>query len=248
VAVRVLILYTEAVAIVGELVLTSVSSGYLAASIPLLFVVLFYIQRFYLRTSRQLRLLDLEAKSPLYSFFISSFAGLTTLRAYVWTDQSYKEHLRRLNSSQKPFYLLYSVQRWLMMVLELVVAGLCVLLLGIAVAIRDRINPGLLGVALTSVVSFGLTLTQFLQVWTDLETSLGAITRIRQFQSDTPQERDGPDLPPAHWPTHGAISISGLSAKYGTRTGKPLLTPSVALSCSGYSLPSKYREQLRLVS
>jgi hypothetical protein len=41
------------------------SSLYLAISYPPLAALLYVVQRFYLRTSRQLRLLDLEAKSPL---------------------------------------------------------------------------------------------------------------------------------------------------------------------------------------
>lgn len=41
------------------------SSAYLAISYPFIAVVLYAIQKFYLRTSRQLRLLDLETKSPL---------------------------------------------------------------------------------------------------------------------------------------------------------------------------------------
>ena len=41
------------------------ASPYLAASYPFLFIILYFVQKFYLRTSRQVRLLDLEAKSPL---------------------------------------------------------------------------------------------------------------------------------------------------------------------------------------
>lgn len=41
------------------------SSPYLAISYPFLGALLYIVQWFYLRTSRQLRLLDLEAKSPL---------------------------------------------------------------------------------------------------------------------------------------------------------------------------------------
>jgi ABC-type multidrug transport system fused ATPase/permease subunit len=41
------------------------SSPFLAITYPFLFAILYGIQKFYLRTSRQLRLLDLEAKSPL---------------------------------------------------------------------------------------------------------------------------------------------------------------------------------------
>lgn len=203
------------VAATGEIILTCVSSGFLAVVIPFLGVVLFFVQKFYLRTSRQLRLLDLETKSPLYSFFISSFAGLTTIRAFSWSDKSYGEHIQHLDTSQRPYYLLYCVQRWLTMVLELTVAGLGVLLVGLSVGLRDRVEPGLLGVALTNLSSFGMTMSQVIIFWTELETSLGAITRIREFTSETPREKEGTDEPSAEWPAQGAISISQLSAKFG---------------------------------
>jgi ATP-binding cassette, subfamily C (CFTR/MRP), member 1 len=211
--------FAEVIGAVAQVVLTCVASGWLAIAIPAMLLVLFALQKFYLRTSRQMRLLDLEAKSPLYSYFISSFSGLTALRAYGWTSRAEAENLRRLNESQKPYYLLFCLQRWLTMVLDLIVAGLAVLLVGIAVALKDRINPGLLGVALTSVMGIGMTLTMLIQSWTQLETSLGAITRINQFEKDTPRELDGPDMPPAGgWPAKGAVTVSGLSAKYGDRT------------------------------
>ena len=50
---------------IGMATVVATSSPYIAISYPFLIGVLWVIQRFYLRTSRQLRLLDLEAKSPL---------------------------------------------------------------------------------------------------------------------------------------------------------------------------------------
>ena len=41
------------------------SSYWLVIAYPFIFAILYFVQKFYLRTSRQLRLLDLEAKSPL---------------------------------------------------------------------------------------------------------------------------------------------------------------------------------------
>lgn len=41
------------------------AAPYLAVTFPFLAALLYVLQKFYLRTSRQLRLLDLEAKSPL---------------------------------------------------------------------------------------------------------------------------------------------------------------------------------------
>lgn len=52
-------------AALGMAIVSALGSPYLAISYPFLMALLWFIQKFYLRTSRQLRLLDLEAKSPL---------------------------------------------------------------------------------------------------------------------------------------------------------------------------------------
>lgn len=49
----------------GQAAVIATSSPYLAATYPFLLALLYFIQKFYLRTSRQMRLLDLETKSPL---------------------------------------------------------------------------------------------------------------------------------------------------------------------------------------
>lgn len=151
-------------------------------------LVLFFLQKFYLRTSRQMRLLDLEAKSPLYSHFISSFSGLTSLRAYGWTKLAEAENLHYLDDSQRPFYLLRCVQRWLTMVLNLIVAGLAVLLVGISIALKDSIDPGLLGVALTSIMGIGQT-CKYIQRFLALSSSSSDTTKThaagRERYADT---------------------------------------------------------------
>jgi ABC-type multidrug transport system fused ATPase/permease subunit len=50
---------------IGQAAVMLTSSPWLAVSYPFLGALVYIVQKFYLRTSRQLRLLDLEAKSPL---------------------------------------------------------------------------------------------------------------------------------------------------------------------------------------
>ena len=47
----------------------SAGAQYVAVMIPPLAIVLYIIQFFYLRTSRQLRVRELEAKAPLFTLF-----------------------------------------------------------------------------------------------------------------------------------------------------------------------------------
>ncbi len=51
--------------VLGMAAVIATSSPWVAITYPVLMFVLFVLQKFYLRTSRQIRLLDLEAKSPL---------------------------------------------------------------------------------------------------------------------------------------------------------------------------------------
>lgn len=83
-----------------------IASGatYVAAIIPVCVVAIYYIQKFYLRTSRQMRHLYLEAKSPLYRLFTEAAAGIITVRAFGWKTDMANENLRLLEHSQKPYY------------------------------------------------------------------------------------------------------------------------------------------------
>ncbi|ORY71658.1 multidrug resistance-related protein [Pseudomassariella vexata] len=216
-------------AVVTALSVTAV--GYFAAVLPAVLGALYFIQRFYLRTSRQLRLLELEANAPLYSHFIESLNGLVTIRSFGWTGYYTARNVQFLNTSQKPFYLLLCIQRWLVLVLDLVVAGLAVLLVGMAVALRSQLVAGFLGLALVNMMNLSHSLTYLVQHWTNLETSLGAIARIKDFSDKTPAEESLEDSedPGANWPTRGALRFEGVSASYSDPSSPALKNLSFSI-------------------
>ncbi|OQE14835.1 hypothetical protein PENFLA_c035G01769 [Penicillium flavigenum] len=203
------------------------SLPYLAAALPLLLGVLILIQRFYLKTSRQLRLLEIELKSPLYTHFIESLAGIATIRAFSWTHAATSRMGSMLDTAQRPYYLLLCIQRWLSLVLNLIVAAITVLLVGISFALRTRVDSGLLGIALVMMMDLGFVLSELIQNWTLLETSLGAISRIKDFAEETPDEESNTaiqtqnELP--EWPTKGEIAFVDASISWNSSEPKPLL-------------------------
>ncbi|KAI0423684.1 P-loop containing nucleoside triphosphate hydrolase protein [Xylaria sp. FL1042] len=214
-------------------VLAATAVGYFAAVLPFVVLALYLIQRFYLRTSRQLRLIELETSAPLFSHFIESLSGLVTIRAFGWTREYTNKTNKLLDQSQKPFYLLLCIQRWLVLVLDLVVAGLAVLLVGLAVALRSKINPGFLGIALVQLTGLSHALTSLVQFWTLLETSLGAISRIKDFSETTPSESTTEEArePPSNWLHYGALTFDSVSASY--EDNGPLILKDVSFSLTG---------------
>ncbi|TQV92278.1 ABC multidrug transporter [Cordyceps javanica] len=171
--------------------LTVVASPYLAAVLPFLVGVLYLLQRFYLRTSRQLRLLELESKAPVTSHVIETIRGTMSIRAYGWEGLYIQKLEALLADCQKPFYLLLCIQRWLGLVLGLVVGILAVLLTTVAVTVRgSSASAGFVGVALVNMMGLSQSLAALITQWTNLETSLGAVSRIKSFSEDTPREAE----------------------------------------------------------
>lgn len=216
--------FEKTLAVIAEIVLTCIASGYLAISIPFILLCLFLLQRIYITTSRQLRVLELEQKAPLFENFISTFEGLTTLRAYSWMSVAEARNTILVNDAQRPFYLLFCLQRWITLVLDLVTAAQAIFIVGLAVALRHSIDPGFLGVALTSVMTFGQTASALTLQWTNLETSLGAVQRIMTYVKTAPSEEgcqskaasDEAKQAKDEWPSFGHISLKNVSASYGS--------------------------------
>jgi ATP-binding cassette subfamily C (CFTR/MRP) protein 1 len=176
-------------------------------------ILLYALQKFYIRTSRQLRLLDLEAKSPLYSNYTDTLKGMSTLRAYGWLDKNFEVAQQLLDRSQRPAYLLLMVQQWLNFVLNMIVA--CVAVIIASIAVLQKSQQGTTGVALTLIMSIATMLQQALRAWTLFEISLGAISRIKMFQEHTPKERQTHSVnPPPDWPLHGQIELDNVVAAY----------------------------------
>lgn len=198
-------------------VLVLVASNYVGLAFVIVLIVLWLVQRYYLRTSRQLRFLDLEAKSPLYSLFLEALEGRATIRAFHWEGKFRQEYINALDASQRPLYLLYSVQQWLTLVLGLVAAAVAVILVALMVQLRDSTtSAGLGGVALVNMIQLSSTLMSVVIVWTKLETSIGAVARVHQFSADTPKEPEpeGSVPPPEDWPARGAVEFKNLTATY----------------------------------
>jgi ABC-type multidrug transport system fused ATPase/permease subunit len=192
-----------------------ITAKYVTAVMPFTLAVVYIIQKGYLRTSRQLRHLDLEAKAPVYSLFVETLNGLATIRSFGWQENLRKRNQILLDAAQKPFYLLYCIQRWLQLVLDMLLTVLSILVVVFALKFRSETSGGSTGVALVNVLTCGQHLVLFVQRWTLLETSIGAVSRVRAFSLQTPLEtRQDSALELSTWRPKGSIEIDNISCSY----------------------------------
>ncbi|KAM0819840.1 hypothetical protein AB5N19_05656 [Seiridium cardinale] len=148
--------------------------------------------------------------------FLETLNGLATIRAFGWQGDLIAKADERLDYSQKPFYLLYSIQRWLNLVLDLIVACLAVVLIAVAVSLRNSTSVGFAGVALFNIMNLSAALKSAITSWTMLETSIGAVARVKRYEESTPEEdmADEDQHPSASWPALGTIIFEDVTASY----------------------------------
>jgi ABC-type multidrug transport system fused ATPase/permease subunit len=105
-------------------------------------------------------------------------------------------------------------QQWLMLTMNVIVALVAVILVALATQLRS--NAGSVGAGLVTLITLGSTLTTIVVAYTGLETSLGAISRLKSFGEETELEGNVElnDIPASAWPTRGRLEFRGVKASY----------------------------------
>lgn len=208
------------VALFGVVMLGSI---YMSIFVVPMLVFVFFLQKWYLRTSRQIRHLDIQSSAPMNTHMIEMIDGAATVQAYGWQSKYQAHGMDLLNTTMKPNYMLRVIQMWLDMVLNLFVSGIVITLIVLCISLPSSTSAGGIAVAMTNVMGLGGSLTWFVTTYTQMETALGSIDRLRTFEANTPKEA-APAHPqdlPMVWPRQGAIKFSSVTASYPPKGSSP---------------------------
>ncbi len=118
----------------------------------------------------------------------SQVEGLETIRSFGWRREVIQDSVWCVENAQRSEFLLLSLQRWLNIVLDLLVAAAATSAVAIAVAFQGRISGGQVGIALNVMLAANTILLRLVENWTQLEISLGAVARLKTLEKMTPSE------------------------------------------------------------
>ncbi|KAJ7240374.1 P-loop containing nucleoside triphosphate hydrolase protein [Mycena haematopus] len=221
------------IAMCGSLVVITTTTPWIGLLIFGIVVTFSVVQYFYTKTSAQLRRLDLGSRTPLYNLLTDTVDadGLRTLRAFGSQQHFTDINSKRIQASQKPFFLVKAGQRWLVGQIKMSVSFINAALICFAVALRNSTSAGLFAVALIQATSLTERLNWFFTTWVDVEICIVAAERIKEFVDWAPEEalspqRDG-EIKMAKektglWPAQGGIRFDGVVARY-----RPELDPAL---------------------
>lgn len=120
--------------------------------------------------------------------------------------------------SQRPAYLLAQIQRWLLFVLNTLVLVFAVLAVTFVTQLHG-INTEFAGSGLLTLMQLAAFMATDVQCYAKLETSIGAVSRLKAFTENTASESVGAGdevEPPSSWPSRGMVEVDRVSASYDT--------------------------------
>lgn len=194
-----------------------------APFVLLVFIPLGYIYRlvmqYYLSTSRELKRLDAVSRSPIFSFFGETLAGLPVIRGFSQTSRFIANNEARIDRNQQCYQPAMTINRWLAVRLEFL--GSC-LMFSTALAsvsallISRNIDAGMVGLLMTYTISVTGSLNWLVRSASEVEQNIVSVERVLGYAS-LPSEAaaDVPDKqPPKTWPEHGSIEFDKFSMRY----------------------------------
>ncbi|XP_068788712.1 cystic fibrosis transmembrane conductance regulator isoform X1 [Struthio camelus] len=217
--------------VIGAITVVSILQPYIfLASVPVIgaFIVL---RAYFLHTSQQLKQLESEARSPIFTHLVTSLKGLWTLRAFG--RQPYFETLfhKALNLHTANWFLYLSTLRWFQMRIEMIFVVFFIAVTFISIITTgDGLSKA--GIILTLAMNIMGTLQWTVNSSIDVDSLMRSVSRIFKF-IDMPTEEmknmkpqkdeqlsDALIIENRHakeeknWPSGGQMTVTDLTAKY----------------------------------
>ncbi|XP_049530637.1 ATP-binding cassette subfamily C member 4 [Anopheles darlingi] len=181
-------------------------------------VLMFYIRRIYLNTSRVVKRIESVNRSPIFTHTNATLQGLSTIRAFGAQSVLRREFNDHLDVNSSAWYMFISTSRAFALWLDLV----CVLYIGVVTVSfliggsQDTLG-GSVGLAITKCISLVGMCQWGMRQSAELENQMVSVERVREYTnlpSEPPLETAPKYRPQRNWPEHGTIRFSNVDLRY----------------------------------
>ncbi|KAF9927726.1 hypothetical protein BGZ65_006637, partial [Modicella reniformis] len=97
----------------GSIVTVCVVNPWIIIAIPFILSGFVGLRTLYIQSSRQVKRIDSQTRSPIYSHLSETLDGLTSVRAFGVSDQFVSEHIKTQEDNGRAFFTYLAMSRWL---------------------------------------------------------------------------------------------------------------------------------------
>ncbi|XP_071454835.1 multidrug resistance-associated protein 1-like [Hetaerina americana] len=195
-------------------------------------IIYYFVQRFYITTSRQLKRLESISRSPIYSHFGESISGASSIRAYGVQDRFIEENETRMDQNQMCYFPSIVANRWLAVRLEMVGNLIMFFASLFAVIGRRSLSSGAVGLSISYALQVTEALNWCVRMASEVETNIVAVERIKEYGETNPEAPwELKSLLPRDWPSEGKVEFKSFQVRY--RDGLDLVLKGIDFTVSG---------------
>ncbi|KAJ3306009.1 hypothetical protein HDV03_000546 [Kappamyces sp. JEL0829] len=208
-------------------VILVVTPASLIGLFPVTFIYMFVGKR-YLFAARELKRMESNTRSPIFSHFSETLQGTAVIRSYSAESRFLDSLYEKIDINNKSFSLIWILNRWLGIRIDLVGAllGLTTTLSVVFVSQSlAGIDAGYAGLSITYALGLSETLLWLVRMHAVMEMEMNAVERVDEYLK---LEEEAPAIidtcrPPDSWPAAGEIKVRRLTLRYAP-DGPPILS------------------------
>lgn len=207
---------------IGSLVIIGIVNPWVLLILVPLLPAFWWLRRFYLRSSRQIKRLESVTRSPVYALFSSSLngGGLPTIRAFRVEEDFLRLFIERVDTNSRAFFILIAAVRWFGLRLDLMTSVLSLITSILTIAFRHRIDPASAALSLMYCINLTMLFQWAVRQSAEAENYMTSAERIYEYGQLPPEEdtktttNDLLIQPAEQWPSEGTIEFRRYSMRY----------------------------------
>uniref|UniRef100_A0A8C1FTC2 Multidrug resistance-associated protein 1 n=1 Tax=Cyprinus carpio carpio TaxID=630221 RepID=A0A8C1FTC2_CYPCA len=192
--------------VLGSCAVILIATPLVAIIIPPLGLFYFFVQRFYVASSRQLKRLESVSRSPVYTHFNETLLGTSVIRAFGEQQRFITESDGRVDHNQKAYFPSICFVFWK-------ADDLCV---SLCLCGQSESRCPLMSLLVPYFPQVTASLNWLVRMSSELETNIVAVEKVKEY-GDTEKEAEWRlehSTLPAGWPTAGHIEIHNFGLRY----------------------------------
>ncbi|GAV03418.1 hypothetical protein RvY_13844 [Ramazzottius varieornatus] len=205
--------------VLSTVIVICVSTPVFGFVIPPLGALYFFVQRFYIATSRQLKRIESVTRSPIYSHFQESVTGTSVIVATKQQSRFILANEQLVDNNNASYYPNMVSQRWLAIRLEGV--GNFVTFFAAIFAVVGReygwgIHPKDIGLSVSYAMTITHILNMMVRMTSELETNVVSVERVKEYTeiSTEAEWTIGGSVPSSQWPQNGKVDFDDYQTRY----------------------------------
>ncbi|CAH1406917.1 unnamed protein product [Nezara viridula] len=219
--------------VIGTIIVISYSTPIFMALILPLGILYYFLQKFYIASSQQLRRIESTSRSPVFSHFSESVSGAPVIRAYCAQKRFIKESEMKIDLNQSCSFSSIIAGRWLSVRLQMIGNFIIFFATLFAIIGKDSLSPGIVGLSVSYTLQITGALNFLVQVTAEVENNIVSVERIKEY-TNTPQEAAWeitPSVAGSDWPQEGKVEFIDYQVRY--REGLDLVLKGINLVIKG---------------